>query len=63
MSSSNYAASWNIRLSSTARCVRLSSWRDIITISGELSEQYTREVVEQYLNDVAGLMLLLLGDE
>jgi len=46
------------------RIVRLGSWRDVITVSGEWrSEQYSSDVVEQYFDGVLILMLLLLGEE
>lgn len=45
------------------RIVRLSSWTDMITVSGEWrSEQYSWDVVERYLHDVVDFILLLLGD-
>lgn len=41
--------------------MRLSSWRDRLTLSGEwLESQYEREFVEGFLGDIVGLMLLAI---
>jgi hypothetical protein len=46
------------------RIVRLSSWRDVISLSGEWrGEDYKRDSVEGFLEDVVGLMLLLADNE
>ena len=45
------------------RIVRLSSWTDTITVSGEWrSKQYSWDLVERYLHGVVDFMLLLVGD-
>ena len=40
------------------RIVRMSSWKDTITLSAELrSEQYTDKFVKEFLEEMAILML------
>ena len=43
------------------RIVRLSSWRDRITVSGEWKEcDYDGQMIVRFLEDVVGIMISLI---